>query len=563
MKREEKLERDYQSDKTDNTLGTNNNESKTHVGNSISEAAESKTETEESNTGTEVSLMQTVELKIETDELKTEFDNSVVQIDESKTETDEPNSIKETVRNGSGSQGTDVSIIGSKFAERNTVYNQPTVLKHNGYYTGMVGKLHLMPGDDNGSNIGCDTLETIDSKKEVDESKIQEDELKIETDESKEKDDQLNKMKKEIDTLQKNKAMIESKMQQMLAQMTNQVKNEKVKHNRTQSELKGKIAEVEQKYSDIEQERNDLKSQLLEAQQQNHSLKAKEKVIDDDMVISLSGVSLKKNWKKVFSNALVVVITAPEAVANWNECSDLFGNNYGWDFIRNKDNSLVTTENVNAILQFAEGKFKEKNYDSVIVLWTGHGDQYNLKMSDGSLYPRDKLYSFFSCPTKKTCLRMFVVGACNIAAQSSSSDTSAMQSNHVADGVHPDAMRVILNPNTTGGMTFGNLKDGEIFVGAFCHVMRKKLDTDVIWSIWSIISETHQELQRRKRSITHWNNPTESELNDNHRVAVSTAETIWPTLDSLKGFTFSKRDNPGQRGFVNLENVRFQYYSGN
>ena len=66
----------------------------------------------------------------------------------------------QTVAVGHGADGTDVEVFYIKISGNDSVYNLPRVLQDNEYYTGAVGKWHLMSSDDDGYNIGCDALES-------------------------------------------------------------------------------------------------------------------------------------------------------------------------------------------------------------------------------------------------------------------------------------------------------------------------------------------------------------------------------------------------------------------
>merc|ERR1719300_1247008 len=58
-----------------------------------------------------------------------------------------------------GIYGTTVSVQTEKMQGYDATNNIMTVLQDNGYFTGMVGKWHMMPDDDMGHNLDCEALE--------------------------------------------------------------------------------------------------------------------------------------------------------------------------------------------------------------------------------------------------------------------------------------------------------------------------------------------------------------------------------------------------------------------
>merc|ERR1740131_741460 len=66
--------------------------------------------------------------------------------------------INEALRKGDPTLGVAVELSTSHLED--ATYTIPNVLANNGYATGMVGKWHLMPGNDLGHNYGCSSLAT-------------------------------------------------------------------------------------------------------------------------------------------------------------------------------------------------------------------------------------------------------------------------------------------------------------------------------------------------------------------------------------------------------------------
>ena len=315
-----------------------------------------------------------------------------------------------------------------------------------------------------------------------------------------------------------------------------------------------------------------------ELQKKVFSLEDAQKVLAQHLVQDANGWSVKKTWDKQYSNALVILIIVAEYDAqgqafgnknlkgctwNRNECTELFSERYGWDMIRNKV-PIVKKNDVDTMLQRAEIKFQSGEYDSVIVLWTGHGKESYVTLSDGKPYPRKRLYSFFNgkkCPNKTKCPKLFVIGTCNTTAQNPGPNLQIpLQANQLPDGVHPDEMRVIMNPNTVGGMSFTHHTKGEILVGSFCNGMGSNLGWPQLNMI-EILNETDRELKWRKNVLKTENNWPEDQrtLNNNHQVTLC-MEITWPLVNMLKA-TFVKRNNPGQRDWRNVGSTVFQYYS--
>merc|ERR1719300_905414 len=70
-----------------------------------------------------------------------------------------------------GIYGTSVTVHTEKMQGYDATNNIMTVLKDNGYFTGMVGKWHMMPDDDMGHNLDCEALELFPNEDLYEECK--------------------------------------------------------------------------------------------------------------------------------------------------------------------------------------------------------------------------------------------------------------------------------------------------------------------------------------------------------------------------------------------------------
>merc|ERR1719300_1359132 len=72
--------------------------------------------------------------------------------------------LKTTSRGGgagtsTGIYGTSVSVMSMKMQGKDAEFNMVSALRDAGYFTGLVGKWHMMPDDDMGHKLDCEALE--------------------------------------------------------------------------------------------------------------------------------------------------------------------------------------------------------------------------------------------------------------------------------------------------------------------------------------------------------------------------------------------------------------------
>ena len=211
--------------------------------------------------------------------------------------------------------------------------------------------------------------------------------------------------------------------------------------------------------------------------------------------------------KHILSSPLVVVIAIskyksqnnlPTVKNDWRRTSTLFSKHYGWDVIRNKGNS-VDKYDAKGIIKFAKNKLKHcrGKYDSVILIWSGHGDTNNVQCSEkNELISRNWLYSQFNsenCPSMKNKLKLFVMDACRV--ETDGKRWCPRQSRN------QNLNRIVLYPNTDGQVTIAG-NNGSYLVNAFIDSMKTNLNSHrKELSISNILDDTKERLERDRIPI--------------------------------------------------------------
>ena len=202
-------------------------------------------------------------------------------------------------------------------------------------------------------------------------------------------------------------------------------------------------------------------NQLLTLLQQNEKAKKKE-------------ASLQIQIK----NALVVIVCIgkyqrPNQDLNGTEKDkskliSLFDRKLKYDIICNKNNDVAAPD-MEILLERSRTRFKEGNYDGLMVFFSGHGNQDSLILSDCTKEPRCAFESYFNggkVKSKAKAHKFYFVDACRGSKNSNVIDCKPKNKNKeaIAKGdnvfedennlIHPEENRCIMYPNTNNYVSY-------------------------------------------------------------------------------------------------------------
>ena len=144
------------------------------------------------------------------------------------------------------------------------------------------------------------------------------------------------------------------------------------------------------------------------------------------------------------------------------------------------ESQTLNRDDFNELLADAQYHLRKHHtdYDAFIFAFSGHGDEENVRLSDGSGFSRTRLYQWFD---GSNCLgfagkpKLFVVDACkgfDAAEQVGQNNAKAAQATHK---VHVDKNIVVLNANTSGYLAYEH-KGGGALIQSFNKVWSENAD---------------------------------------------------------------------------------------
>eukprot|EP01084_Bolivina_argentea_P164139 285402_1 len=204
----------------------------------------------------------------------------------------------------------------------------------------------------------------------------------------------------------------------------------------------------------------------------------------------------QKTPSNIIDNALVVLICVrdyddderglPGTKLDKKNVTKLFHENYNFDVICNK-NDRFTKEELWSLLKKARNKFIHGDYKSIIMIFSGHGNENISALSDHTTMSRVDIESYFSIEkvkSKAEALRLYFIDSCRGSKHSYlvKPDRFQFQANANLNYVqsfqdtaekryHPDENRCVFYSNTEPYYSYDDEKNGGILIYSLCKVL--------------------------------------------------------------------------------------------